>query len=328
LVSISPSLWSQPRRFVDQPGGHVDVGVVQRLELPGPEAGVDGGRPQRPVARFQRCEHLGDLVEAEDPPRPLGGSGQAEAVGRVALHLAGPVGALVDRPDRCDRAADRLRRQPVGGEAVDEPLQLGQVDVAQVVVAEGGKHTQPQVALVGADGGRLERLARRGADDPGAGGGEPAVGGPLERGPRVSGQVAAADVDDGVLAPALGGRERGEGAGDALAGGGVPDLGLEGRGAGAGLSAAAAGVTQVIPCSVRSVVLMALQSSWATGRGVSAPPAHSGPSVRGSHTVLLAFSSHHRSSSRAGTSTIRPSRTSRMVGWTWRSKLSSDIPSA
>jgi len=67
--------------------------------------------------------------------------------------------AAVYRPQGCDGRGDRGWGVALGGEPVNEPLQLRQRHFPQPLVAEDGQYPLTQVLLVAAQRGRFVWLA-------------------------------------------------------------------------------------------------------------------------------------------------------------------------
>jgi len=188
----------------------------------------------------QPLEHRLDLLGGGEPRLAAVDRRDADAARRVRVDLAELAGATVHRAQRSDGGRDRRRGETVRGQAVDEPLQPRKRELAQTLVAELVEDVQPQDLFVPPNRGGLARIARPRADDPGARGGEPLVGGVRERRPAVGAERPSADGGVCVLSPAAGGRDRRERLVDRLARGRVVDLRLERRRAGATCLAVAA----------------------------------------------------------------------------------------
>jgi hypothetical protein len=72
----------------------------------------------------------------------------------------------VDRPQRRDRGRDRRRGQAVGGEPIDQPLDLWQVDLAQPLMPQGRQDPAVEVLAIAPDRARLVQASGAVADDP------------------------------------------------------------------------------------------------------------------------------------------------------------------
>jgi hypothetical protein len=109
---------------------------VQGGKLATAQARVEGDGPQcAVVGALEVRAHRLDLRGGGEPVLAQVDGGDAEPGCRVVLHLAELPGAAVDRAQRRDRRGDGGGGVALGGEPVDEALQLRQGDLAQAFVA-------------------------------------------------------------------------------------------------------------------------------------------------------------------------------------------------
>jgi hypothetical protein len=180
-----------------------------------------------------------------DPIAAAADGGQVEVLGRIESDLVAADRPAEDDPERVEDVRDRRGGEALAPQPVHEVLNVAALQLGQLPSAEGGDDVGVEELLITAGGRRLVRLTGPVEDRPVVRAGDQDLG---RLGDRLRGRRPhrpAAQRDLGVLAPELGGAERGEGPPHLPSGSGVVRLGLIRRLAGAASTVAGSAVARV-----------------------------------------------------------------------------------
>ena len=137
---------------MDHPLREVDVLPAERHELAAPQAGVESGRPEGPVAFGEGGEELLGLLGRGDPLSSAPDRRQPEMAGRIDGEVAVLDRPAVDHAQRHQDVAHGRRVEALSEELVGKPLYVAALHVAEALPAELRKETVAERAFESAPG--------------------------------------------------------------------------------------------------------------------------------------------------------------------------------